>query len=414
MKAKILLAAAALVAIGWLAAAPDDYHQVPDAIVFSDGATQQAKAVEHSDEFAKALETLPSAVPGHDDILFLNSGRGWLLSAMDGRIWSYDPRTQKAEVFVDPPLMAAGMHESPTDHDTVYFCASHLWGDQYPEDERVGLYRLRVSTRKIEPVVLDVPDTRIAGAKAWGLSDAHAPRLTKDGSTSSASRPLAFCNDLEVSADGKRVYFTEPFAYKGASMGGGTIPEVLAFQGNGRIWMHELTTGETRLVVEGIHFPDGILVEQLGQEQEDSILTSQTTGFKILRIFVRGPKAGQTEVVQDSLPGMCDGLDRDSQGNIWCAMYAARTGSITWIHAHPWVKHILLRLPLNWIPQPKLTGVMVLSPDGSKILYTAWYQGEKLSHAASALPGPDGYIYMAPFSREHRGIVRLKNPLSTN
>lgn len=402
----------AALAVWWLAATPPEHLAVPSAIHFNSSVTDAAKAVEQSSSFAERLEGIPVAIRGHDDIVFLTDGRTALVSSMDHQIWSYDRTTQKAQPLVHTPLMPAGMHESLSDPDTVYFCASRLWGESYPAGERVGLYRLRVASRTIEPVVLDVPTTATNGAKVWSLDDPTAPRMAK-GSKQTQSRPLAFCNDLEISADGQRIYFSEPFAYAGASMGGGTIPEVIAYHGNGYIWQHDLSSGETRLVAEGIHFPDGILYDlHPGQARENSILTSQTTGFRILRLYLRGPKAGRSELVMDGLPGMCDGMDRDHQGNIWCAMYAKRTGFITWLHENPWLKHVLLRLPLNWIPQPNATGVMALSPDASQVLYSAWYDGPKVTHIASAIEGPDGYIYLAPFSRQHLGFTRMKNPLA--
>lgn len=414
MKTRILIVIAALLATWWVAAAPPEHHSAPPKTLYTDTATRAAEAVDRSAEFAQALEVLPVDIPGYDDIVFLEGGRRWLLSAMDGRIWVYEPHTGKAEPFVDAPLMAAGLHESPVDHDLVYFCASRLWGQTYPDGERVGLYSLKVSTKQIAPVVLDVPDRAIEAEQAWAVDDPKAPRLRAGDSGNTKARPLAFCNDLEVSADGKRIYFSEPFAHEGASMGGGAVPEAMALHGNGRIWLHDLKAGETRLVSEGLHFPDGLLLDlHPGQDRETSILTSLTTGFGIARVYVDGPKAGQHETVHSGLPGMCDGMDRDPKGNIWCAMYTKRSPMMTWLHANPWIKHVLLRLPLNWIPQPKVTGLIVFTPDAQEMLYSAWYTGDKLTHNASTLVGPDGYAYLSPFSRSHVGIVRMKNPLAT-
>ena len=176
--------------------------------------------------------------------------------------------------------------------------------------------------------------------------------------------------------------------------------------------MHDLATGATRLVVEGLFFPDGILYDlhdSAGKER--SIITSLTPGFSIVRIHVAGPQAGTTEIVHEGLGGMCDGLDRDGAGNIWCALFMRRTEWLTWVHENPWIKHLLLRLPLNWLPQPGATGVLALSPDAADILYSAGYEGPKARLIASAIPGPDGFVYLTPFSREHRGLVRLPNPL---
>jgi len=96
---------------------------------------------------------------------------------------------------------------------------------------------------------------------------------------SSNSRPLAFCNDLDVSADGRRIYFTEPIAYEGASMGGGAVGEAITLGENGRLWRHDFDKGETRLVADGFHFIDGILIDPHPVDaREESVLVTQTTG----------------------------------------------------------------------------------------------------------------------------------------
>lgn len=405
------LGVCALTGLWWKGFTPPEHLQVGDPIVFSDSTSQTIDSTDQSTSFASSLESLPSELPGHDDVVFLHGGQKVIASGMDGRLWEYNFVEQKAKPFIDPPLMAAGLHESIKNSDDVYFCASHLWGDSYPKDERVGLYRLQLSTQKIEAVVLEVPATQIISPKVWADSDPDAPRLAP-GVKDWKSRPLAFCNDLEISEDGQRIYFTEPFSYKGASMGGGTISEVIAYNGNGRVWRHDLNSGETRLIAEGFHFVDGILYDlHPGQTREQSIISSQTTGFRIIRFYLNGPKAGSSELVLDGLPGMCDGMDRDAKGRIWCAMYTQRSAALTWLHENPWLKPLLLRLPLNWIAQPKITGVLALEPDASAPLYSAWYEGPIATHVASAIPGPDNQIYLTPFSKIHRGLVRIKNPI---
>ncbi len=350
----LALALVASISAWWLASAPPDHLDPGEPVYFSERAVPEFRRVDHNGAFSESLQAL-------------------------------------------------------------YFCASRLWGEEYPEVERVGLYRLDLLSRAITPVVLDVPDTQIKGPKVWPLEDDRAPRIIPASKAESRQvRPLAFCNDLEITADGERIYFSEPFSYEGASMGGGTMHEVLAFKGNGRIWMHDLSNGETRLVVEGFHFPDGILYDlHPAGAREVSILSSLTPGFRIMRFHVGGPQAGASEIIQDSLPGMCDGMDRDALGNIWCGLFTLRGELLTWLHGHPGVKQLLQRLPLNNMSQPRSTGVLALSPDASSPLYYAEYEGLKVAKIASVIPGPDGWLYLTPFLREHTGVVRLKNPLKS-
>ena len=55
------------------------------------------------------------------------------------------------------------------------------------------------------------------------------------GMNAGNARSVEMCNDLDVSADGKRLYFTEPFAYANASSGTGTFSEAVTLARNGRI-----------------------------------------------------------------------------------------------------------------------------------------------------------------------------------
>ncbi len=399
-----------LVTAWWVTAAPRDEIVPAEAVVFGEATARAMAAVDRSNQFAASLEVFPSSLPGHDDVVFLADGKRALVTAMDGRIWAVALDTHAAEPFVDPPLMPSGMHEAPGDDAHLYFCASRLYGRTYDADEAVGLYRLDIERRSVEAVVLRVPSTEIDYDHpiVYADADTTAPELTKQGSDN--SRPLAFCNDLEVSADGRRIYFSEPFAYQGASMGGGAVAEAVALARNGRLWRHDLETGTTRLIAEGFNFIDGVLYDlHPGSPRESSLLVSQTPHFRITRFFLAGPAAGTAETVLDGIAGMPDGMDRDRDGRIWIGLIKQRSTLLTWLHANPWIKPLLLRLPLDRVPQSRRTGVLALSRDGATPIYAASYDGAVVSNVASAVPGPDG-IYLTPFDPDHTGMVRLPYP----
>lgn len=409
-KLKLFFVAALLFSLWWIYSAPPPHIRIAPALRFDPATTQVIAAVDRTADFVAEFEHLPSALPGHDDVVFMADGVTALASAVDGRIWRIDLRTQTAEPFADPPLMAAGMHEAPGDPERIYFCASRFFGQTSGADERVGLYSLNVKTRAITPVVLEVPATGIGAPVVYADEDARAPELRPGRTT--ASRPLAFCNDLEISEDGRRIYFTEPFSYAGAAMGGGTALEAVSLGGNGRIWRHDLDSGATRLVVEGFHFPDGILYDlHPGEARESSLIVSQTPMFRLTRFFLSGPKAGTAQTVIDGLTGMPDGLDRDRENRIWTGLLKQRSGLLTWLHSNAWIKPLFLRLPLHRVPQPHWTGVLGLSPDGATPLYFASYTGPQFSDIASVIHGPDG-LYLTPIKTTQPGLVRLPYPNS--
>lgn len=391
-----ILIFAGLLASWWHATAPREEIDccITDSITFEPGTVQATNAVDQSQAFAAGLETLALNLPAYDDAIFLNDGAIALVTAHDGKIWRVEFSALTAEPFVDVPLMAWGIHEAPDDASQFYFCSAGSYADR-ASDEAAGLYRLDISTHSIHPLVLQVPDTKIKQQPVvYADDDPSAPEFQAGGS-GGPSRKIAVCDNLEVSEDGRRIYFSEPFAYPDATADD-AIDEAIALAPNGRLWRHDLDTGSTRLIAEGFHFINGVLYDpHPAQTREESVIVTQTSLFRVTRFFINGPKAGHFEVVIDALPGMPDGMDRDTAGRIWLAMFTDRSPLLTWAHENAWIKPLLMRLPTALLlSQTKRTGVIVLSPDGSKPLYSAFYDGSDLSSIASAIPAASG-IYLA-------------------
>jgi Strictosidine synthase len=409
-----VLVLALLVAGWWVMATPRPEIQIADSISIDRETEAAIRAVDRSDEFAQALEQFPSKVPAFDDAVFLQDGTTALVTATDGQIWRLNLGNHSGEPLVDPPLMAYGIHEAPGDPNHIYFCASRSYSAAAP-NERVGLYRLSLDTRKVEPLVLDVPATDLMKERpiVYADDDRGAPELGPG--ITSPKRPLIVCDNLEVSEDGRRIYFSEPFDYSGASVDD-ALDEAIALAPNGRLWRYDVETRTTRLIAEGFHFINGVLYDlHPGQPREESVLVTQTSLFRLTRFYLRGPKAGQDEVVLDGIIGLDDGMDRDASGRIWLALFSDRTALLTWVHEHAWIKPLLMRVPARLLMAlPQKTGVLVVSPDGRTPLYSALYAGDALASVASAVPSSAG-VYLAnealgPERQEENRVVRLKWP----
>jgi len=396
-------------AVWWVASAPASELRISGPIEFPAATIALTNRVDKSPDFAVNLRHIKNGLPAIDDVIFLDDGKTALATGTDGKIWSIMIKSGDATPLLDVPLMPAGMHKANDGKDGAYFCSSYMHGESYPEGERVGLYYFDTSSHAVTPIVLNVPDTTITAdtAKVYADDDITTPTLAAD---SRNGRPLAFCNDLEVSEDGQRLYFTEPFSYGHASMGGGTVGEAITLANNGRLWRHDLTTGETRLIAEGYNFIDGILYDlHPGLAREQSVLVSQTASFKLIRFYLNGPNAGTAKIVIEGLPGMADGIDRDEDGIIWSGLIKMRSPASDWVHANPWVKPLLLRLPYSMMPVTRETGVLALTPDGATPLYYARYEGPLLSSVASVLPGPEG-LYIAAVDPAQNGLMLLPWP----
>ena len=410
----IVLGVALIAAVvWWKRTAPRPEITIADPLVIDPSTEEAIAAVDRSADFAAGLERVPSELPGIDDLVVMDDGATAYATANDRRIWRIDVATGTAEPFVETPRMAYGIHGDPRDPDRLYFCASGSYGAAHGEGA-VGLYRLTLHDRSVEPLVVRVPaDDGSRRPVVYADDDTAAPELGPDGLE--PHRPLAVCDNLEVSEDGRRIYFSEPFDYRGASVDD-AVDEAIALSPNGRLWRHDVDTATTRLIAAGFHFINGVLTDpHPGRSREESVLLTQTSMFRLSRFHLAGPRAGTAEVVLDGITGMDDGIDRDADGRIWLALFAERGPLLTWLHAHPWAKPLVMRLPAGLLlRRAGRTGVLVVSPDGSTPLYSAMYRGPELVSVASAVPAPDG-IYLAnesltPGRAVRPGLIRLRWP----
>jgi len=403
-------------AVWWVAAAPPDYIKVSPKYVMGKIPQSIVKVTDKNDILATRMTIEVPELPGHDDLIFQKEKGRAFATGMDGWIWKIDLKTMKAEKFVDAPLMASGAVQDPNDINTLYFCASYLYGETYPENEKVGIYKLNLETRQITTVadrVPNVPKTFAVPQGNRGMVYAKGEvSLKQSAMNDQNSRPAKFCNDLAISRDGRRIYWSEPFAYRGASMGGGAVAEAISLGENGLLWRLDMETGVVSLIGQGYSFVDGVLLEYDGDSKvESSVLITETIKFDILRFYLTGDKAGRDEVVLKDLPGMPDGLDRAQNGNILIGLLKKRTALANKLFAHPWLRQFVLRLPQRVLAGGgNQTGIMILSKDGATPLYCTMHDGSKMSDI-SVLVAHDDRLYMPRFTRYMYGLYSIGDPL---
>ena len=71
------------------------------------------------------------------------------------------------------------------------------------------------------------------------------------------------------------------------------------------------------------------------------------------RYHLKGPKAGQSEIFADNLPGLPDNIRLSTSGGYWVAMTMLRNrdkfGVVEFIQKRPWLRSFLARVGVLFI-----------------------------------------------------------------
>ncbi|XP_060781521.1 adipocyte plasma membrane-associated protein [Neoarius graeffei] len=154
-------------------------------------------------------------------------------------------------------------------------------------------------------------------------------------------RRLSFVNDLDVTQDGKKLYFTDSSSRWQRRDFMKLIMEATA---DGRVLEYDTETKEVAVMMENLRFPNGIQL----LPDEESVLVAETTMARIRRIHVAGLNKGGMDTFIENLPGFPDNIRRSSSGGYWVAMSAIRPNPgfsmLDFLSERPWIKNIIFKL----------------------------------------------------------------------
>lgn len=357
------------------------------------------------DPFLTNLNVSLPELPGHDDLIFDNQNQVAYASGMDGWIWKLDLKTKSATAWIKPPVNPAGLQFANKTNESILVCASRLGGVTYEETQQVGLYEVNIKTKVVVPLLVTLPKIGNSDFETV-YSGSKRPTFALKDLNESNSRAFSLCNDLAVSNDGNRIYISEPFERSDAAMGSGAVPEAIGLYPHGKLWMYDRKQNTVSLVMSGFTFVDGIIIADHSNSEEESVIITETTKFRIIKANINGKKEGSFEVLFENLPGLADGLERDSKGRIWMGIIKPRSGLVNLIHNNPWLKPFLLSLPQRILPIAKKTGILVLDPSGKKALYYTMHDGSKIKDISVAVPNLDT-VYFPSFDTSSRGLYSI-------
>lgn len=313
---------------------------------------------------------LPDGVHGPEDMVVIQeNGREIVYTtSQTGVILRIDPQSQTSEVFAETGGVPLGM-----------------------ERDEQGNFIVADAFRGLLSVTPD-------GQTVTVLSD------EVDGTQ------ILYADDLDIAPDGV-IYFSDASTKYGAEANGTTLGasflEIVEHGKTGRFLAYNPRTGKTRLVADGYSFSNGVAMCPDGT----CFLGIETGTYGIDRIYIEGPRQGETERIVDNLPGFPDninaGLPIDGDPTFWVGLVGPRSTALDDMAAKPFLRSLLFRLPEAWRPAREDYGhVFQIDADG-KIL-------QSLQDPAGAYPATTGAIesddWLYISSLEAHTLARLRKP----
>jgi sugar lactone lactonase YvrE len=175
--------------------------------------------------------------------------------------------------------------------------------------------------------------------------------------TSALGLDFVFCNNAAVAEDGT-VYFTDSSRRFGIDNWRDDLIEQTA---GGRL-LRRTPDGAIDLVLDGLQFANGVALAP----DESFVAVAETGACRVSRVWLRGSRAGQTDVLIDDLPGFPDNISTGSDGLIWITQASPKVAALDVVRRLPAPLRAGVRALPTWLqPRPgREVGVLGIAADG--------------------------------------------------
>lgn len=245
-------------------------------------------------------------------------------------------------------------------------------------------------------------------------------------------KPLLLFNSVAPSKDGKIYYTVSSTNYHLDN----SLGEMLGAP-SGRLLVFDPETNESTVLVEHVHFANGIVLSP----KEDYLVFAECLKYRLLKYWIKGPKAGTKEVFLDGLPGTPDNLSFSPDGNILAGIVSVRLpGEFIpndFLYEQPIIRKLMVRL-MHVVKIPfemastffefsilkeinyylmSFESILPMIPKYGMVVEVDW-QGNILNSWHSNTPGLslyseakiiNGYMYLASPYNDYIGRVKLNS-----
>lgn len=259
-----------------------------------------------------------------------------------------------------------------------------------------SVYRVHPDGRTVDqvgrtggrPLGLELlPDGRllVCDAKAGLLALDPGTGVVETLATEAAGRPFRFCNNAAVHSSGD-IWFTDSSRHHGIDRWKADIVENTA---SGRL-MRRSADGSVEVVVDGLRFANGVALSA----DESFVAVAETAGRTVVRRWLSGPRAGETDHLATDLPGYPDNIARGSDGLIWVTIASPTDPVLERLMTGPMLlRRLAWRLPAPLQPKPKRTVRVMAFDDQGGVVHDRTLDASGF-HMATGVREHDGRVWL--------------------
>uniref|UniRef100_A0A5F7ZDF1 Adipocyte plasma membrane-associated protein n=1 Tax=Macaca mulatta TaxID=9544 RepID=A0A5F7ZDF1_MACMU len=165
-------------------------------------------------------------------------------------------------------------------------------------------------------------------------------KLLLSSETPIEGKKMSFVNDLTVTQDGRKIYFTDS-----SSKWQRRDYLLLVMEGtdDGRLLEYDTVTREVKVLLDQLRFPNGVQLSPA----EDFVLVAETTMARIRRVYVSGLMKGGADLFVENMPGFPDNIRPSSFGGYWVGMSTIRPNPgfsmLDFLSERPWIKRMIFK-----------------------------------------------------------------------
>ncbi|XP_054443416.1 adipocyte plasma membrane-associated protein [Pteronotus mesoamericanus] len=233
-------------------------------------------------------------------------------------------------------------------------------------------------------------------------------KLLLSSDTPIEGRKMSFVNDLTITRDGKKIYFTDS-----SSKWQRQDYLLLLMEGtdDGRLLEYDTETKEVKVLLDQLRFPNGVQLSPA----EDFILVSEMTMARIRRFYVSGLMKGGADLFVENLPGFPDNIRPSTFGGYWVSLGTIRPNPgfsvLDFLSEKPSIKRMIFKLFSQEMVMKFVSryGLILELSDSGAVRRSLHDPDGHVVSCISEVHEHDGHLYLGSFQASFLGRLSLQS-----